>query len=108
MSLLMSLSSLKYKLLNDVSSFCNTRVKSENDRLGSEEIMELERVCKRVISDEDEEGNTRKKLRLSKEQSSLLEDNFKRQKLALAKQLNLYGLNKSKFGSNNGEPGSYL
>ncbi|KAF9601496.1 hypothetical protein IFM89_020263 [Coptis chinensis] len=81
---------------SDVSSFCNTRVKSEKDRLGSEEIMELERVCKRVISDEDEEGNTRKKLRLSKEQSSLLEDSFKenttlnpKQKLALAKQLNL-------------------
>ncbi|KAF9590350.1 hypothetical protein IFM89_033876 [Coptis chinensis] len=73
-----------------------TRVKSEKDHLGSEEIMELERVCKRVISDEDE-GNTRKKLRQSKEQSSLLEDSLKenttlnpKQKLALAKQLNLW------------------
>lgn len=48
-------------------------------------------------SDEDENGvNTRKKLRLSKEQSAYLEESFKehhtlnpKQKLALAKQLNL-------------------
>ncbi|KAI3909109.1 hypothetical protein MKW92_044230 [Papaver armeniacum] len=49
-----------------------------------------------VASDEDDEGSARKKLRLTKEQSSLLEDNFKehstlnpKQKQALAKQLNL-------------------
>ncbi|EPS58259.1 hypothetical protein M569_16556, partial [Genlisea aurea] len=49
------------------------------------------------ISDDDENGvNTRKKLRLSKEQSAFLEESFKehntlnpKQKLALAKQLNL-------------------
>ncbi|KAL2320869.1 hypothetical protein Fmac_029838 [Flemingia macrophylla] len=47
-------------------------------------------------SDDDENGSTRKKLRLSKEQSAFLEDSFKehatlnpKQKLALAKQLNL-------------------
>ncbi|KAF5736398.1 hypothetical protein HS088_TW14G00540 [Tripterygium wilfordii] len=47
-------------------------------------------------SDEDENGNARKKLRLSKDQSAFLEDSFKehntlnpKQKLALAKQLNL-------------------
>lgn len=48
------------------------------------------------ISDEDENGNTKKKLRLSKEQSAFLEESFKehntlnpKQKIALAKQLNL-------------------
>ncbi|XP_059645542.1 homeobox-leucine zipper protein HOX11-like [Cornus florida] len=48
------------------------------------------------VVDEDENGLTRKKLRLSKEQSAYLEDSFKehntlnpKQKLALAKQLNL-------------------
>ncbi|XP_052172336.1 homeobox-leucine zipper protein HAT14-like [Diospyros lotus] len=47
-------------------------------------------------SDEEENGLTRKKLRLSKEQSAFLEESFKehstlnpKQKLALAKQLNL-------------------
>ncbi|KAJ4760183.1 homeobox leucine zipper protein [Rhynchospora pubera] len=47
-------------------------------------------------SDEDESGSARKKLRLSKEQSAFLEESFKehntlnpKQKLALAKQLNL-------------------
>lgn len=48
------------------------------------------------MSDEDENGSTRKKLRLTKEQSAFLEDSFKehstlnpKQKQALAKQLNL-------------------
>ncbi|KAJ8573530.1 hypothetical protein K7X08_010041 [Anisodus acutangulus] len=57
---------------------------------------EPERAYSRA-SDEDENGvNTRKKLRLSKEQSAYLEESFKehhtlnpKQKLALAKQLNL-------------------
>lgn len=47
-------------------------------------------------SDDDENGSTRKKLRLSKDQSAFLEESFKehttlnpKQKLALAKQLNL-------------------
>nr|KYP70620.1 Homeobox-leucine zipper protein HOX11 [Cajanus cajan] len=47
-------------------------------------------------SDDDENGSTRKKLRLSKQQSAFLEESFKehttlnpKQKLALAKQLNL-------------------
>ncbi|KAJ4751320.1 Homeobox associated leucine zipper protein [Rhynchospora pubera] len=50
----------------------------------------------RVSDQEDEDGGTRKKLRLTKEQSALLEDRFKehttlnpKQKQALAKQLNL-------------------
>ncbi|KAF8406165.1 hypothetical protein HHK36_008245 [Tetracentron sinense] len=80
-----------------VSSFSNASVKRERD-LGSEEVqieIEIERVSSR-LSDEDEEGNARKKLRLTKEQSTLLEDSFKehstlnpKQKQALAKQLNL-------------------
>ncbi|KAG7031313.1 Homeobox-leucine zipper protein HAT22 [Cucurbita argyrosperma subsp. argyrosperma] len=69
-------------------------IKRERD-LSSEEV-ELERVCCRV-SDEDEDGcNTRKKLRLSKQQSALLEESFKqnstlnpKQKQTLARHLNL-------------------
>ncbi|GLT88323.1 hypothetical protein SLE2022_063540 [Rubroshorea leprosula] len=56
---------------------------------------EMERTSSRA-SDDDENGSTRKKLRLSKEQSAFLEESFKehntlnpKQKLALAKQLNL-------------------
>ncbi|KAK9057681.1 hypothetical protein SSX86_022517 [Deinandra increscens subsp. villosa] len=57
-----------------------------------------QRACSRGggMSDEDENGLTRKKLRLTKEQSAFLEDSFKehstlnpKQKQALAKQLNL-------------------
>ncbi|OMO62974.1 hypothetical protein CCACVL1_22553 [Corchorus capsularis] len=57
--------------------------------------LEHERASSRA-SDDDENGSTRKKLRLSKEQSAFLEESFKehntlnpKQKLALAKQLNL-------------------
>ena len=59
-----------------VSSFSGGgRVKRERD-LSSEEI-EVEKVSSR-ISDEDEDGpNARKKLRLTKEQSALLEESFK-------------------------------
>ncbi|KAG0464587.1 hypothetical protein HPP92_018751 [Vanilla planifolia] len=56
---------------------------------------EVERASSRG-SDEEENGAARKKLRLSKEQSAFLEESFKeqntlnpKQKLALAKQLNL-------------------
>ncbi|PIN25179.1 Transcription factor HEX [Handroanthus impetiginosus] len=60
------------------------------------DAVEAERASSRA-SDDDENGlNTRKKLRLSKEQSAFLEESFKehntlnpKQKLALAKQLNL-------------------
>ncbi|XP_058081363.1 homeobox-leucine zipper protein HAT22-like [Magnolia sinica] len=81
-----------------VSSFSTVNhdlasIKRERD-VGSEEA-ELERLSSRV-SDEDEEGSARKKLRLTKEQSALLEESFKehstlnpKQKQALAKQLNL-------------------
>ncbi|MED6164322.1 Homeobox-leucine zipper protein hat22 [Stylosanthes scabra] len=74
-------------------------VKRERDLSSCEEADgdgDGERVSSRV-SDEDEDGtNARKKLRLTKEQSALLEDSFKqhstlnpKQKQALARQLNL-------------------
>ncbi|KAG0463501.1 hypothetical protein HPP92_019570 [Vanilla planifolia] len=70
------------------SSFSHRR-KMEND------TTEAEKPSPRG-SDEEEEGGARKKLRLTKEQSALLEDRFKEHstlnpklKLALAKQLNL-------------------
>ncbi|XVE86948.1 hypothetical protein DITRI_Ditri18aG0076300 [Diplodiscus trichospermus] len=77
-----------------VSSFSSGRVKRERD-LSSEEV-EVEKNSSRV-SDDDEDGvNARKKLRLTKEQSALLEESFKqhstlnpKQKQALARQLNL-------------------
>ncbi|XP_042484739.1 homeobox-leucine zipper protein HAT22-like [Macadamia integrifolia] len=76
-----------------VSSFSNVSIKRERDPVSEE--LEIERVSSRA-SDEEEEGSARKKLRLTKEQSALLEDSFRehstlnpRQKQALAKQLNL-------------------
>ncbi|XP_077239977.1 homeobox-leucine zipper protein HAT14-like [Tasmannia lanceolata] len=66
---------------------------SEAGSSGHEE--EMERASSRA-SDEEETGLTRKKLRLTKEQSAFLEESFKehntlnpKQKLALAKQLDL-------------------
>ncbi|WCJ35616.1 Homeobox-leucine zipper protein family [Euphorbia peplus] len=71
-----------------VSSFSNSSVKKESEEIDVE---------RRMVSDEDEElGSPRKKLRLTKQQSAILEDNFKehstlnpKQKQALAEQLNL-------------------
>lgn len=79
-----------------VSSFSGGRVKRERD-LSSEEIEIEEKVSLSRVSDEDEDGtNARKKLRLTKDQSALLEESFKqhstlnpKQKQALARQLNL-------------------
>lgn len=79
------------------SSYSNASVKRERD-VGSEETTtEVERVSSRVISDEDDDGsNSRKKLRLTKTQSALLEESFKihstlnpKQKQDLARELNL-------------------
>ncbi|XP_052204928.1 homeobox-leucine zipper protein HAT22-like [Diospyros lotus] len=79
-----------------VSSFSNGSVKRERE-LGSDEA-EIERVSSRiVISDEDDDGaNARKKLRLNKDQSAVLEESFKRhstlnprQKQELSRKLNL-------------------
>lgn len=79
-----------------VSSFSTAypaSLKKEKDAGGEE--AEVERSFSRA-SDEEEDGGARKKLRLTKEQSALLEDRFKehstlnpKQKQALAKQLNL-------------------
>ncbi|OMP01718.1 homeobox-leucine zipper protein HAT22 [Corchorus olitorius] len=59
-----------------VSSFSSGRVKRERD-LSYEEV-EVEKNNSSRVSDEDEDGvNARKKLRLTKEQSALLEESFK-------------------------------
>lgn len=69
--------------------------RSNMEPTGNDAVVEAERTSSRA-SDEDENGLSRKKLRLSKEQSAYLEESFKehntlnpKQKLALAKQLNL-------------------
>ncbi|XP_009387114.2 homeobox-leucine zipper protein HOX19 [Musa acuminata AAA Group] len=70
-------------------------LKKEKDAGGEEVEVDVERVSSRG-SDEEDNSSARKKLRLTKEQSALLEDRFKehstltpKQKQALAKQLNL-------------------
>ncbi|KAJ8771380.1 hypothetical protein K2173_026557 [Erythroxylum novogranatense] len=80
--------------LSPVSSFSNSSVKKERESCYGEEV-DAERVSSRAC-DDDEEASPRKKLRLSKEQSIILEDSFKehstlnpKQKQALAEQLNL-------------------
>ncbi|CAL0314362.1 unnamed protein product [Lupinus luteus] len=80
------------------SSFSGGRVMKRERDLSCEEVETeaTERVSSRV-SDEDEDGiNARKKLRLTKQQSVLLEESFKqhstlnpKQKQALARQLSL-------------------
>uniref|UniRef100_A0A1J3CJF5 Homeobox-leucine zipper protein HAT22 n=1 Tax=Noccaea caerulescens TaxID=107243 RepID=A0A1J3CJF5_NOCCA len=86
-----------------ISSFSSGRVKREREICGGDGEDEAEEttervVCSRVSDDhEDEEGvSARKKLRLTKQQSALLEESFKlhstlnpKQKQALARQLNL-------------------
>ncbi|XP_059637282.1 homeobox-leucine zipper protein HAT22-like [Cornus florida] len=91
-------------LLSAVSSYSNSSMKKERVDLSGEEIeMEVEKVSSKLSDDHDhdhdqeyEEGSARKKLRLTKEQSLVLEDNFKehstlnpKQKQTLAEQLNL-------------------
>ncbi|KAA8516978.1 hypothetical protein F0562_017204 [Nyssa sinensis] len=70
--------------------------RSKRDLEASLNEVETERAASSRASDEEENGLTRKKLRLSKDQSAFLEESFKehntlnpKQKLALAKQLNL-------------------
>ncbi|ESQ53305.1 hypothetical protein EUTSA_v10025923mg [Eutrema salsugineum] len=86
-----------------ISSFSSGRIKREREICHGDDQEEAgdttERVvCSRVSDDhEDEEGvSARKKLRLTKQQSALLEESFKlhstlnpKQKQALARQLNL-------------------
>ncbi|XP_071721125.1 homeobox-leucine zipper protein HAT14-like [Rutidosis leptorrhynchoides] len=81
------------------SSFHSRKRDLELGTVNLELVDVTQRACTRgggMISDEDENGSTRKKLRLTKEQSAFLEDSFKehstlnpKQKQALAKQLNL-------------------
>ncbi|KAE8693376.1 Homeobox-leucine zipper protein HOX27 [Hibiscus syriacus] len=85
-------------IVSAVSLLSSGKVKRERE-VSSEELMEVEKNNNNSsrLSDEDEEGvNGRKKLRLSKQQSALLEESFKqhstlspKQKQALARQLNL-------------------
>uniref|UniRef100_A0A1D1Z524 Homeobox-leucine zipper protein HAT22 n=1 Tax=Anthurium amnicola TaxID=1678845 RepID=A0A1D1Z524_9ARAE len=82
---------------HSAASSLSSGAKRERERDVSEEVEAAERpVVSSRASDEEEEGNARKKLRLTKEQSALLEDMFKehstlnpKQKQALARQLNL-------------------
>ncbi|ESW28678.1 hypothetical protein PHAVU_002G008600 [Phaseolus vulgaris] len=83
-----------------VSSFSTGRVVKRERDLSFEEVeaeAEAEERVSSRLSDEEEDGsNAKKKLRLTKEQSALLEESFKqhstlnpKQKQALARQLNL-------------------
>ncbi|KAF5444805.1 hypothetical protein F2P56_033905 [Juglans regia] len=84
--------------LSPVSSFSNSSsIKRERESGGEEEI-EVEKVMisSRVSDEDEDQASPRKKLRLTKEQSAILEDSFKehatlnpKQKQELAKQLNL-------------------
>ncbi|KAL3499647.1 hypothetical protein ACH5RR_038740 [Cinchona calisaya] len=67
-----------------------------SEREANVEDHDLERASSRGISDEEDGDNSRKKLRLAKDQSAVLEESFKehntlnpKQKLALAKRLGL-------------------
>lgn len=48
-----------------------------SEREGNGEEHEMERACSRGISDEEDGDTSRKKLRLSKDQSAVLEESFK-------------------------------
>ena len=48
-----------------------------SEREANGEDHELERACSRGVSDEEDGDNSRKKLRLSKDQSAILEESFK-------------------------------
>ncbi|XP_059630274.1 homeobox-leucine zipper protein HAT22-like [Cornus florida] len=83
--------------LSEVSSYSNSSTVKEREL--SQEDRETEKVLSSRASEDiqdDQEGCARKKLRLTKEQSNILEDGFKKhsslnhkQKQALAKNLNL-------------------
>ncbi|CAK9185017.1 unnamed protein product [Ilex paraguariensis] len=70
--------------------------RSERECNGGGDDQEIERASSRGISDEEDGDGSRKKLRLSKDQSAVLEESFKehntlnpKQKVALAKRLGL-------------------
>ncbi|GAB4835017.1 hypothetical protein Ancab_033284 [Ancistrocladus abbreviatus] len=77
-----------------ISSISGKRSEREAATIGDDH--EIERASSRGISDEEDGDASRKKLRLSKDQSAILEESFKehntlnpKQKLALAKRLGL-------------------
>ncbi|KAK6125359.1 hypothetical protein DH2020_040898 [Rehmannia glutinosa] len=83
-----------YRQDSAASSFSNVSVKRERE-IGSEDV-EIERVSSRVSDEDDDGSNGRKKLRLTKVQSALLEESFKqhstlnpKQKQDLARELKL-------------------
>ncbi|PHT60165.1 Homeobox-leucine zipper protein HOX27 [Capsicum baccatum] len=87
---------MEFGLFKNCVNIIGVGNKRSSDSAGGNDGGDPERASSRA-SDEDENGvNTRKKLRLSKEQSAYLEESFKehhtlnpKQKQALAKQLNL-------------------
>lgn len=83
-----------YRQDSGASSLSNVSVKRERD--GGSEEAETERVSSRVSDEDDDGSNGRKKLRLTKAQSALLEESFKlhstlkpKQKQDLARELKL-------------------
>ncbi|KAF7810070.1 homeobox-leucine zipper protein HAT4-like [Senna tora] len=79
-----------------ISSVISGKRNSERDHSGDEHDMDRACSSRGLISDEEDNETSRKKLRLSKDQSAVLEESFKehntlnpKQKLALAKQLGL-------------------
>lgn len=89
------LSAELYRQDSGASSFSNVSVKRERE-IGSSEEVEVERLSSRVSDEDDDGSNGRKKLRLTKAQSALLEESFKqhstlnpKQKQDLARDLKL-------------------
>nr|XP_043611065.1 homeobox-leucine zipper protein HOX11-like [Erigeron canadensis] len=88
---------MEFSTIFNKGGISSSRKRSSDLELATTTVNDV--ICERassMISDDDENGLTRKKLRLTKEQSSFLEDSFKehstlnpKQKQALAKQLNL-------------------
>lgn len=79
-----------------VSSVSGKRSERSSDQIAADDENDNENELSRGISDEEDGETSRKKLRLSKDQSAVLEESFKehntlnpKQKLALAKQLGL-------------------
>ncbi|KAK8650228.1 hypothetical protein V6N13_139874 [Hibiscus sabdariffa] len=74
---------------------CASGKRSEREVINGDDI-DIERACSRGVSDEEDGDASRKKLRLSRDQSAILEESFKehttlnpKQKMALANQLGL-------------------
>jgi homeobox-leucine zipper protein len=79
-----------------LSTISGKRSEREGNEIDLREEQETERTCSRGMSDEEDGDGSRKKLRLSKDQSAVLEESFKEHstlnpklKLALSKRLGL-------------------